>query len=112
MVILAVIRKGRVNASLLAGVIWLMTPASGSAQDFNQTIRVLSNSTAESLSTAGKKTVAVVDFTDLQENVTELGRFLAEEFGIALVSTGKGFETIDRTHLNPDFRFGCGTLTA
>jgi len=47
----------------------------------------------------GKKRIAVVDFTDLQGNVTELGRFLAEEFSVALVGAGKGFEIIDRVHL-------------
>jgi TolB-like protein len=40
-----------------------------------------------------------VDFNDLQGNITELGRFLAEEFSTALVSSGKGFEVVDRTHL-------------
>jgi TolB-like protein len=54
---------------------------------------------AENIAKAGKKSVAVVDFTDLQGNVTELGRFLAEEFSVALASSGKGFELVDRTHL-------------
>src|SRR5437899_296918 len=48
---------------------------------------------------AGKKTVAVVDFTDLQGNVTELGRYLAEEFSTALVEEPRSFDVIDRIHL-------------
>ena len=59
----------------------------------------LSTSMAEKISRSGKKTIAVVDFTDLQGNVTELGRFLAEEFSAALANAGKGFEVIDRVHL-------------
>ena len=51
------------------------------------------------IATAGKKTIAVVDFTDLQGSVTELGRFFAEEFSVALAGAGKGFEVVDRTHL-------------
>jgi TolB-like protein len=47
----------------------------------------------------GRKTVAVVDFTDLQGNVTELGRFLAEQLSVSLGSRGGTFETIDRNHL-------------
>ena len=43
--------------------------------------------------------IAVVDFTDLQGNVTELGRFLAEEFSVTFAGAGKGFEVVDRTHL-------------
>jgi hypothetical protein len=40
-----------------------------------------------------------VDFTDLEGNVTALGRFLAEEFSISLAESAKGFEVIDRIHL-------------
>lgn len=54
---------------------------------------------AENIVNAGKKTIAVVDFTDLQGNVTELGRFFAEEYSVGLATTGKAFDVIDRTHL-------------
>ncbi|MFH0872709.1 MAG: FlgO family outer membrane protein, partial [bacterium] len=54
---------------------------------------------AEKIVKANKKTIAVVDFTDLQGNVTELGRFLAEEFSVAMAGAGEGFEVVDRTHL-------------
>jgi len=66
---------------------------------YEKEIDRLSISMAERISTAGKKTIAVVDFTDLQGNVTELGRFLAEEFSAALVNAGKGFVVVDRIHL-------------
>jgi hypothetical protein len=48
---------------------------------------------------SGKKRVAVVDFTDLQGNVTELGRFLAEELSVGLAAAATTFEVIDRGHL-------------
>jgi len=67
------------------------------AQD--KEVKVLASTLAEILAKTPKKTVAVVDFTDLQGNVTELGRFLAEELSVALASTDKGAEVIDRTHL-------------
>src|SRR5213592_154160 len=54
---------------------------------------------ADNLVKASRKTVAVVDFTDLQGSVTELGRFLAEEVSVALSGTGKGLDVVDRTHL-------------
>jgi len=66
---------------------------------YEEEIGRLSISMAEKISSAGKKTIAVVDFTDLQGNVTELGRFLPEEFSTALVNAGKGFVVIDRIHL-------------
>ena len=66
---------------------------------YEKEINNLSISMAEKIAISGKKTIAVVDFTDLQGNVTELGRFLAEEFSAALVDAGKGFEVVDRIHL-------------
>jgi hypothetical protein len=54
---------------------------------------------SSAITKSGKKTVAVVDFTDLQGRVTEFGRFLAEEFSVALSADQSGFKVIDRTNL-------------
>lgn len=54
---------------------------------------------AEKIANKKKSVVAVVDFTDLQGEVTELGRFLAEEISVSLAGSGKGFKVIDRTNL-------------
>ena len=67
--------------------------------DFEKEINQLSTDIAEKIVISGKKRVAVVDFTDLNGNVTEFGRFIAEEFSIALTGVGKGFTVIDRAHL-------------
>jgi len=67
---------------------------------YENEIRSLSNAMAENIAKAGKKRIAVVDFTDLQGNVTELGRFIAEEMSVDFTMTAKGFEVIDRNHLN------------
>ena len=66
---------------------------------YEKEIKDLSLTMAENIVKAGIKIIAVVDFTDLQGNVTELGRFIAEEFSVALAGAGKGFELVDRTHL-------------
>jgi len=66
---------------------------------YEKEIKGLSSTMAENIIKGGKKTIAVVDFTDLQGNVTELGRFLAEELSVNLTTMAKGFEVIDRTHL-------------
>ena len=66
---------------------------------FEKEIKAMSSTLADCIVAAGNKTIAVVDFTDLQGNVTELGRFFAEEFSGTLASSGKGFKIIDRTHL-------------
>jgi TolB-like protein len=62
-------------------------------------LRTLASGLAEDIRASGKKTIAVVDFTDLQGNPTELGRYLAEELSVAMARTHKGFEVIDRAHL-------------
>src|ERR1700687_960711 len=66
---------------------------------YEQEVKQLSAQMAIAIAKSGKKTVAVVDFTDLQGCVTELGRFLAEEFSVNLTVEAKDFEVIDRTHL-------------
>lgn len=67
---------------------------------YEKEIRAISSALAENIATSGKKSIAVVDFTDLQGNVTELGRFLSEEFSVALSESGKSFEVVDRSQLN------------
>jgi hypothetical protein len=61
-------------------------------------IDALASNIAGQIPTASNKKVAVFDFTDLQGNATELGRFLAEELSIALPRT-QGRQVIDRAHL-------------
>ncbi len=67
---------------------------------YEKEINTLSAAMAEKIAKAERTSVAVVDFTDLEGNVTQLGRFIAEEFSTALAGAGKGFKVVDRTHLN------------
>lgn len=64
-----------------------------------QDMRPASAALATKIAASGRKTVAVVDFTDLQGCVTELGRYMAEDISVALLDNAKGFEVIDRTSL-------------
>lgn len=79
-------------------ICWLAlgsAPASG----YERETRAAADVISEKLAVAGKKSVAVVDFTDLQGEATELGRFLAEEISVALASGDRPLEVVDRTHL-------------
>ena len=69
------------------------------AGTYEEEIQRFSLKIAKNVERSGKRTVAVVDFTDLQGNVTELGRFIAQELSANLVSLKKGFREIDRLHL-------------
>lgn len=66
---------------------------------YQREIQAAADSIGEKLAASGKRSVAVVDFTDLQGSVTELGRFLAEELSVALASASRPLEVVDRTHL-------------
>jgi len=61
--------------------------------------RTIAATFADTLAKLGKRNVAVVDFTDLEGNATELGRYLAEQMSVALALTDRGIGVIDRTHL-------------
>jgi TolB-like protein len=65
-----------------------------------QDLHILSSQIAQRINSSGRRSVAVMDFTDLEGRPTPLGRYLAEEFSVALLSDAKNFEVIDRTHLN------------
>lgn len=66
---------------------------------YEKEIKNLSSIMAENITRAGMKKIAVVDFVDLQGNITELGRFIAEEFSVNLAGAKKGFRVVERTHL-------------
>jgi TolB-like protein len=86
----------------LFSIILLLLIQWTSAAAYEMEIENLSNTIAKQISKSSRKhlqRVAVVDFTDLQGNVTELGRFIAEELSINLARSEKQFEVIDRTHL-------------
>lgn len=82
---------------VVGALIALLTPLNGGA--FEQELHRVAEEIAAAIDNSGAKTVATVDFTDLQGNVTELGRFVAEEISTELVLAKTAFAVIDRTHL-------------
>lgn len=71
-----------------------------SAFAYENEVKSAAETLAKFMRESGKKTIAVVDFTDLQGNVLKLGRFLAEELSISMASSAqKDFKVVDRTHL-------------
>lgn len=67
---------------------------------FEEEIDTLARNISERIGVADMKTVAVVDFTDVRGNKTELGRFLAEEVSVALLTAPTGLQLVDRAHLS------------
>lgn len=93
----AQVARRTVGRSLIAAVasIALALPAAA----YQQQVTSAAGNLADAMARVGRRSVAVVDFTDLQGNATELGRFLAEQLSVALSANGGRFETIDRNHL-------------
>jgi TolB-like protein len=56
-------------------------------------------SLAHDINGGNRHTITVADFTDLQGNVTELGRFISEELSTQLVIDAKSFGVVERIQL-------------
>jgi TolB-like protein len=88
-----------IQLSILIVAITFSFSFSDKALAFENEINSLATALSGSISGSGKHNIAVVDFTDLEGNVTKLGRFIAEELSVALLNTGPEFEVVDRTQL-------------
>jgi len=89
----------RATAGLLVAIaaFTLLPPAA--AQDYQRETDRLAEEIAASVTKSQLRNVAVMDFTDLQGNVQEIGRFIAEELTTSLVLQSRSFKTIDRANL-------------
>lgn len=70
------------------------------AQDMDTELSKLAKALAVPVKEAGHKKVTVLDFTDLQGNTSELGRYIAEQLTVDLVMAKPGFAILDRANLN------------
>jgi TolB-like protein len=90
---IALVMLALIGASLLASRPALAAPPSS----YDDAIKQISSQLADAIASSGKKAVAVSAFTDLDGNVTEIGRFLAGDLSTSLAAQAKGFLVIDRT---------------
>jgi hypothetical protein len=77
---------------------WLMAPSRAEAQTLNQEMAALAASLSKAIAAQGFKNVAAIDFTDLQGQPTELGRYLSERLAVEMVSAG-GASVLDRANI-------------
>lgn len=69
------------------------------AQDMDTAITKLTEDIAAKIKENGNKKITVLDFTDLQGNATELGRYVAEQVTVDFVMTKRDFAVLDRANL-------------
>lgn len=81
-------------------IVWLALAVSSAAEaaPYDDSLNGAVASLAASLSRNNVATVAVADFADLRGDVSEIGRFVAEEISSRLVGQGK-FRVVDRAAL-------------
>lgn len=80
-------------------IILLFLSLSSLAQSqFDTKIQTMSDTLANRLNRTGKNRVMVASFVDLQGNITELGRYIAETFSTQL--SNSSLEVVDRSRLN------------
>jgi hypothetical protein len=68
-------------------------------QSIENEIDALADKLSVQVRESGRRKVAVLEFTDLQDNPSERGRFIAEEVSVSLVERRAGFSVIDRANL-------------
>jgi curli biogenesis system outer membrane secretion channel CsgG len=88
------------KVKLISGllVLWLTTTGMARAQSLDKEMSALAGSLSKALVAQGSKNVAAIDFTDLQGQPTELGRFLSEQLAVEMVLTG-GVSMLDRANI-------------
>jgi hypothetical protein len=69
------------------------------AQDMDTELSKLAEDVASQIKDKGSKKVTVLDFTDLEGGVNELGKYVAEQLTVDLVMTKRDFSVLDRANL-------------
>ncbi len=78
-------------------LLWI--PSAICADDLETGLTKLAQELAIAASKSSGKKISVVDFTDLQGNTSELGRYIAEQLSVSLVGSAKDFSVMDRANL-------------
>ncbi len=81
--------------------------SSTSAQDFDKTITTTADTLAKKIISSKRKTVAITDFINLDESITQLGTFLSEEFSSELSNLTENqskFRVLERSKIDQIFR--------
>ena len=90
--------KSKRFVAVVACTLWCGS-AFAQNQGMDKELSALAEKLAAQVKESGRKKVTVLDFTDLQGNSSELGRFLAEELSVGLVERRSGFSVMDRANL-------------
>jgi len=82
----------------------LLTFCSNAQDNFDLKLNALTDSIASKINEVGKQKIAVWDFTDIDGNPTNLGKYLSEQVSVILAIDAQSFEVVDRSHLKTILR--------
>jgi TolB-like protein len=89
------------NRLLLAVLsVFLCGQMVANAQDIDAELSQLTDRLAVKIQAKNIKKIAVIDFTDLQDNSSELGKYIAEQLTVDFVMTNHTFSVMDRANIN------------
>ena len=87
----------RIIAVVLSFIVCSHAPAR--AQDMDTELTKLTEDLASQIKDKGNKKVTVLDFTDLDGNSTEIGKYVADQLTVNFVMKKRDFSILDRAHL-------------
>ena len=73
-------------------------PSLRAQSDFKQELKKLADDLTQQIMQKGNKRLAVASFTDMQNNETELGKYLAQQFSGFLIRNG--LDVVDRSRID------------
>lgn len=92
-------RTGRViavNGMIVSLIFSMWAAVAGAASQLDDRLDELTQQITQKMGEKSKKKIAVVEFSDLQGNVTDFGRYLSEELITRLVNSGKFDDVVER----------------
>ena len=79
--------------------LFVCSPAPARAQDMDTELTKLTENLAGLIKDHGSKKVTVLDFTDLDGNTSEIGKYVAEQLTVDFVMKKRDFSVLDRANL-------------
>lgn len=89
----------KTNLNIVAIALLSVSLLGADNQGMDKEFSSLAEQLAAQIKESGRKKLTVLDFTDLQGNGNELGRFVAEQLAVSLLAHRKDFSLMDRANL-------------
>jgi hypothetical protein len=87
----------KITKSILVLALVTFFKVASAQNDSKQELKKLADDITQQINQKGNKRIAVANFTDQQNNVTELGKFLSQQFIVNLIRNG--LDVVDRSRI-------------